>query len=416
MVFYFTLNARFLPVFRRVILLGLWVGGLFLSKGCQPRPPVIEYPKNQNPLDFIVSEEGDANGVNRPEPYSRDKKNRKDKGKAAKKRDSNQDPRIVGAESGSRPALAHRDRAALIPEYFDPYQPISEQYILSTGDVLEISIFGQADTTVEDVVIAPDGRLYYMFLKGILAQGKTIRELKAEITEKAKELFVDPEVSIIPKRVSGQTYVVLGKVHRPGVYPINGSTTLQQAIGGAGGISLGGYAGTTINISNLRDSFIVRNGKKLDIDFERLIYTDGFDQNIFVRPGDYIYIASSLFQEVYLLGEVRESKPIPYKDGLTLTAVLAGVSGTTEGWSDQAHITRIIIVRGSLDHPCWYEVDVLKILHGEARDIYLLPGDIVYVQKKPFRFGRELVRLAIDAFVGSYGAAAGEAAAGRWFR
>ena len=108
-----------------------------------------------------------------------------------------------------------------------------------------------------------------------------------------------------------------------------------------------------------------------------------------------------------MLGEVRESKPIQYKDGLTLTAVLSGTAGTIEGWTDRAHITKVLIVRGSLDSPQAHDIDVLKILDGTARDVYLLPGDIVYVQKKPFRFGRELVRIAIETFLRSFAAEAG---------
>jgi polysaccharide export outer membrane protein len=333
-------------------------------------------------------------------------------GKQAKEKKRLDLQRLVGGVKFNKKG----DRAPLLPEYFDPYQPLSEAYKISPGDMLEISIFGNADTVVNEAVVAPDGRLYYMFLEGVLAAGKTLKELKEEITIKVSDYFVDPEVSIIPRRVSGQNYIVLGKVPKPGVYPMIGSTTLQQAIGAAGGVALGGYDCTTINISSLRESYIVRDGKKLDVDFERLMYTDGFDQNIFMRPGDYIYIASTLFDDVYLLGEVRENKPIPYKDGLTLTAILAGVSGTTEGWTDQAHITRVLVVRGHLDCPIWYEVNVLKIILGEARDVYLLPGDIVYVQKKPFKFGRELVRLAIDSYITAFGSTAGIYYGGKVFK
>jgi len=306
------------------------------------------------------------------------------------------------------------ERAPLLPEYFDPFQPLVEDYRISKGDILEISVFGNSDTLVNEVIIAPDGKLYYMFLEGIEAKEKTIPEIKKILEEGLTDFFINPDVSIIPKRMANQHYLILGKVRRPGVYLINTALTLQQAIGEAGGIALGGFAGTTINIANLRNSFIVRDKKMLNVDFERLVYTDGTDQNIFIHPGDYIYIASSLVQEIFLVGEIRETKPIQYKDGLTLTAVLAGTAGTTEGWTDRAHITNVLIVRGSLDCPQTYHVNVLDILEGSARDVYLLPGDIVYVQKKPFHFGRELVRLAIESFVRAFAAEAGVHYMDKW--
>lgn len=347
---------------------------VMMLSSCGPRPPVIR-AKTEPVIDFIESEEG--------------------------MRNSETDTQAYGIKK------LRSDYAPLLPEYFDPYVPLTDEYVLSKGDVLEISVFGNEDTLVNEVVIAPDGRIYYMFLPGILAEGRNINALKDELTQAISDYFINPEISIIPIRIAGQTFSILGKVRGPGVYPIQGSLTLRQAIGEAGGVSVGGYAGTTINISNLRESFIVRGGRKLDVDFEKLVNTDGYDQNIFVRPGDYIYIASSLVQDVFLLGDVREQKPIPYKDGLTLTAVLAGVSGTTEGWTDRADIRKVLIVRGALDCPVTYEVDVLDILYGKARDVFLLPGDIVYAQKKPFRFGRDLVRGAIETFVRSFGGRAG---------
>lgn len=305
-------------------------------------------------------------------------------------------------------------RGALLPEFFDPYQPLLQAYRATRGDVLEISVFGDTDTLINEAIIAPDGMLYYMFLEGIKAEDKTLDELKAELEGKLGTYFVNPEVSVIPKKIASHYYMVLGKVKRPGVFPVTTAITLQQAIGDAGGIALGGYAGTTINIANLRNSFLVRGGEKLDIDFERLVYTDGSDQNIYIRPGDYIYIASSLVDQIYLVGEVSGQKPIQYKDGLTLMQVLSGVAGTTEGWKTSAWVSNVLIVRGSLKCPKAYGVNVLKIVDGSARDVYLLPGDIVYVQKKPFRFGRELVHLAIDTFVRAFAAEAGVYYMDKW--
>ncbi len=302
-------------------------------------------------------------------------------------------------------------------EYFLPYQSDQKEYCISVGDVLEISIFGNDDTLVSEVVIAPDGRLYYMFIDGINAEGLTVSELSEEIKKRVLHLFVDPEVAILPKKIASQSYMILGKVAKPGVYPIISAVTLRQAIGEAGGIIQGGYRGTTISVVNLRNSFICRQGKKLPIDFEKLLYTEGFEQNIYVQPGDYIYIASALHEsEIFLVGALREQKPIPYKDGLTLVSALSGGSGLVGGLTSVGNVQKILILRGSLEAPQTMQIDLLKILDGSARDVYLLPGDIVYVPNKEARFGRELVRSAIQAFVTAFGNSAGSHVANdHWF-
>lgn len=297
--------------------------------------------------------------------------------------------------------------AKLAPEYFDPFEPQVEEYRVSVGDVLEVAVFGHDDTVLDRVTVAPDGRLYYLFLDGMAAAGKTLEELEQDVEGAIASFIINPEVSILPRQVQNRSFRILGKVAQPGVYPISSSLTIRQAIGEAGGIVYGGFAGTTINAANFTKSFLVRNGERLAVDFEKLILTEGSDQNIYVRPGDYIYIASSLVQDVFLVGEVPQQKPIPYKDGLTLIATLSGVTGINGGVLDTADLHKITVVRGSLENPQVITADMLAILEGKARDVYLMPGDIVYVPNKTFRFGRELARTALNAFIGAFGGSAG---------
>ena len=309
--------------------------------------------------------------------------------------------------------LEQEEKEPLLPEYFNPYKSYIKEYRASRGDILEISIFGSEteggkQVIVDEVIVAPDGKLYYMFVDGFFVEGLVLDEIKQELETHLSKMYVEPQVSVTPKFVQNQNYVILGKVNSPGLYPLNTTVNLRQAIGNAGGISLGGFQGTTINIANLKNSFIIRDGKKLDIDFEELIISEGSNQNIIVNSGDYIYIASSLLEEVFLLGAVREQKPIPYKDGMTVMSILSGSAGTIEGVLDDGKLSQVLIIRGSLEDPRVIRINLYDVLAGRGRDVYVLPGDIVYVPNKYARFGRELVRLAIDAFVtGFTGTAAG---------
>lgn len=304
----------------------------------------------------------------------------------------------------------------LDPKYFDAYQPYTEEYRVSVGDVLQVSVFGNEDTLIKEAVVAPDGYLYYLFLDGVAAAGRTLSEVAKDIEIAVAHLFINPEVSILPVQIASQTYMVIGKVLKPGIYPLRSAATLRQALGDAGGIAVGGFKGTTISVASLRDSFIVRNGRKLDIDFEKLIFSEGSDQNIYLKPRDYIYIASSLSKEVFLLGAVSEQKPVPYKDGLTLLGVLSGSSGITGGTTPEADVNRVLVIRGSLETPQVIVANILDIYRGKAKDVYLLPGDIVYAQNKQLRFGKELVRSAIDSFVRAFGSSAGSYVANKhWF-
>jgi protein involved in polysaccharide export with SLBB domain len=74
---------------------------------------------------------------------------------------------------------ATQRRSKFAPEYFIPHSP--EERKLQIGDEVEIGVFGQRDTIAENVPVAPDGKLYYMFLPGIMAEGRTAEEVASLI-------------------------------------------------------------------------------------------------------------------------------------------------------------------------------------------------------------------------------------------
>ena len=70
------------------------------------------------------------------------------------------------------------------PSLFPLYQPLERDLILSKGDFLKIAIYGDEETEQDQVLIAPDGKLYYSFVDAIPAAGRTIAHVATEL-EKA---------------------------------------------------------------------------------------------------------------------------------------------------------------------------------------------------------------------------------------
>lgn len=311
-----------------------------------------------------------------------------------------------GLEGVERQVEVMKEPLREIPEeFYKPYDPAD--YRISVGDVLEVSIFGHHDTWVTNIPVAPDGKVYYHFTGGVDAEGRTLDEVKKELEVKVKDLFTTPIVSIIPRSVTSAKFVILGKVKGPGEYPILSSMTIRQAIGEAGGFAEGGYRGTSIRVDSLENSFVIRDGQRLPIDFERLMNSEDVTDDIYIRPGDYIYIASALYDEVYRIGEVREQREIAFKDGLTLVGAVTGYSGVGGGYTEEANLNRVVVVRGALEDPTVLQFDLEAILEGRANDVYLAPGDIVYIPPKGKQALRELMKHAILTFARSFGGRAG---------
>lgn len=312
------------------------------------------------------------------------------------------------------------EKKPLTAEDFKPHIPTDDEFLLSKGDVLEIAIFEEKETYLKDATVAPDGKLYYVFFEGIDAAGRTIPEVRHDLEVVAKKYFNTPVVTIQPVVAWSQSYIIFGRVRKPGIFYLSHPLTLREVIADSEGFLPEDFEqkdrnSDVIGTADLTKSFIVRDGAKLDVNFVDLILKPDGRQNIFVRPGDYIYIAPLDIREVYVLGGVVVPSRLQYTTGMTLMRALASVGGWTAHTPYSADITGVIVIRGCLDDPLAVEVDLNDILRGECLDIMLMPGDIIYVKNKTMRFGRELVRIAVDTFIAAFGTAAGSYYSQLWF-
>lgn len=308
---------------------------------------------------------------------------------------------ITGAPDPQNQPPASQERSKFPPEYFVPHGLQNRR--LQVGDEVEVSVFGNRDTVADNLPIAPDGKLYYMFLPGIQAEGRTATEIADEITSKLTNIFNNPEVSVIPKRFISNHFSILGKVANSGVYPLDTPTTVRQAIAKAGGIASGRYHDSTIQIHNYQDSWLLRGQEKIPINFTSLMNNNDFSEDIYLRPGDVIYIASSLDREVYLMGEVNQQQAQPFTAGMTLVQLISGLSSGSGGYiEDRADIKRVVILRDAMNDPKVFKINLEDILHGRGHDVFLEAGDIVYVPEKSFLFTRNLVKDMISTMVSTF--------------
>jgi hypothetical protein len=70
----------------------------------------------------------------------------------------------------------------------------------------------------------------------------------------------------------------------------------------------------------------------------------------------------------------------------------------------------VAVVRGSLSQPEIAIVDYRGVTRGEATDIPLQPGDIVYVPFSPYRYIDKYIELVINTFVSAAAINAGSQA------
>jgi protein involved in polysaccharide export with SLBB domain len=102
-------------------------------------------------------------------------------------------------------------------------------------------------------------------------------------------------------------------------------------------------------------------------------------------------------KEIYVLGAVATPGALTYRE----TPSTIGAIAARGGFTSKAWTRRVLVVRGSLNHPETFVVDAGDVLLAKAPDFQLQPNDIVYVSKRPWARAEELLDLAATAFVES---------------
>jgi len=290
----------------------------------------------------------------------------------------------------------------------------TQYFKLGPGDSLEIQLVGESTTPIATggrampavTIVGPDGKIYFNLLPGLDVWGLTLAETKALIeNELTKYVREKPQVNVTLRSVASRQVWLLGRLSKPGIYPLTTPMTLLEALTVAGGTmsptelaSLGsGPMGVNYSedFADLQRSFVIRNGQVLPVDFYRLLKQGDMTQNIYLQPDDFVYVPSAVTREVFVLGAVFQPRSVSYRKEMSLVAAIASAQGTIK----DAYLSHVAVVRGSLTKPEIAVVDYKAITHGEVPDVLLEPGDIVYVPYVPYRTLERYANLILNTFV-----------------
>jgi protein involved in polysaccharide export with SLBB domain/capsular polysaccharide biosynthesis protein len=299
-------------------------------------------------------------------------------------------------------ATAEFPSSADAPAVFSAGIPVQradwQQHLtLGPGDVLSFHLFGAPLLTREGVPIGPDGTISYLEAENVAAAGLTVDELRERINAELGKFRRSPQAYITPVSYSSKRYYMLGTVVQKGVFPLDRSITVIEAVARARGFETGISNGDTVDATDFSRSFLSRGGKRVPVDFERLFMHGDLSQNVALEPNDYLYFPASSSGQVFVLGEVGLPGPVAYDSNTsTLSAITSRGGFTPRAWK-----ARVLVVRGSLDHPMAFRVDIDGALTGKTPNLALQPGDLVYVSDRPWIRAEELLDQAASAFVES---------------
>lgn len=266
---------------------------------------------------------------------------------------------------------------------------------LGPNDVVNFSLYGRPELARAHVRIGPDGCVNYLQAQGVRATGLTIDQLRERVSAELGKFYRQPVVMVTPAEFHSKKVYLLGKVINKGVYELDRPLTILEAVAEAGGLETGLYQLNTVELADLPRSFLIRNQKRMPVDFERLFRDGDLSQNILLEPDDYLYFPSAGNNEIYVLGAVVN----PGFQGMAGdTSVISAIT-LAGGFTKRAYQTHVLVVRGSFDHPQRFVVDSQSVLTGKKNDFRLEPHDIVYVAEHPWSRAEDLADLAATAFI-----------------
>lgn len=272
-----------------------------------------------------------------------------------------------------------------------------DEYKLGAGDVVNIRYYGRPELDREGVRIAPDGSLSYLQVNSLAVAGLSLDGARQALETALRAYYRNARLIVTPEELVSKRYVILGKVVDKGIFTLERPLTLLEAIARSRGIETGLYEQNTVELADLERSFIVRGGERLPVDMAALYYEGDLSQNIEIEPDDYIFLASNIANEYYVLGAVRRPGAQGYSAGVTVVGAIA----RREGFLESAWQKRVLLVRGSLERPEAQIVDVEAILAGQAVDVPIEPGDILYINDRPWYRVEQLLDRALQGFVQS---------------
>ena len=160
----------------------------------------------------------------------------------------------------------------------------SSSYRIGAGDALEISVWKDQSLTRE-IVVPPDGVITFPLIQEVKVSDLTVAELRDIVTKKISSYVPDANVTVILLRTPSMTASVVGKVNKPGQFPITQETDVMQILAMAGDLNPFAAGGRILILRK-------ENGKdiKIPFDYNEVKKGENLQQNIFLKRGDVVVV------------------------------------------------------------------------------------------------------------------------------
>lgn len=314
---------------------------------------------------------------------------------------------LLSAGCASQPAVVvktlpspviSRQREVLDPALLEaaPGEADGDAYRVGPGDTILVAVYQHPELSIAPyvgnvmssgsgsrlagLVVDNDGTAQFPLVGPLPVAGKTSNELRVYLERELSRYVNEPKVTVQVVFAGSIRYYLLGQFSQPGLKYSDRPLRLLEAL------SLGGSV--LLERASLNTAYVARNGKRLAINFRRLLREGDLRQNIRLRSGDVVFVPDNSGDQVFVFGAAQGSIPnggaVPMRNGsLDLLQALAQAG---YGIRDRAQVklSETRVIRSDGDRGEIFVVDADRMLKGEALPFPLMPGDVVFVPPTGF--------------------------------
>ena len=157
-------------------------------------------------------------------------------------------------------------------------------YHIGSGDVLEISVWKE-ESLSREVIVPPDRTIAFPLIGEIEVKEMTVSDLRREVTKRLNDFIPDATVTVMLRQINSLRAYVIGKVNKPGQFPIDLDTTAMQLLAMAGGLNPFAATGKIYILRHQEGKMI-----KIPFDYREVEKGKNLTQNIILRRGDVIIV------------------------------------------------------------------------------------------------------------------------------